>query len=78
MDQPLYSTDQQAERADPERAQREAMEVQWSTIENLISMRRRDAIEARQTSGIEDIWLEDEDQFNGYDELNPPGSGRRV
>lgn len=38
----------------------------------------RDAINARQTSGIEEIWLDDEDQFNGVDPLTPDGTHRET
>ena len=40
------------------------------TVDNDI----RDAINARENSGIEEIWAEDEDQYNGIDELSSPFS----
>ena len=53
----------------------EAMARQRAAIEGLVSARLRDAIQAKENSGIEQIWLEDEDQYNGYDAVNPPTAG---
>jgi hypothetical protein len=46
--------------------------VQRRRVETLLASRLKDAIDARQQSGIEQIWLEDEDQYNGIDELSGP------
>lgn len=53
----------------------QAMAEQRAAIEGLVSARLRDAIQAKENSGIEQIWLEDEDQYNGYDAVNPPTAG---
>lgn len=76
MDQPLYPDAPEASDDEAARMAAEAMERQRQTVQTLISHRLRDAIDARQNSGIEDIWLEDDDQYNGYDELNPPTQER--
>ena len=39
-----------------------------------VSRRIREAMDARRSSGIEEVWQEDEDQYNGFDELSPPAS----
>lgn len=41
-------------------------------LENTVNNRIRDARIARESSGIEEIWAEDEDQYNGFDSLNGP------
>lgn len=53
-------------------AAREQMLKQRNTIEQMVAMRLNDAMNARQSSGIEEIWWDDEDQYNGYDALNHP------
>lgn len=45
-------------------------------LQNLLAWRLRDAMQARETSGIEEIWLAAEDQYNGYDEFNHPNIAR--
>lgn len=57
------------------RKAQEAMERQRAAIEGLISARLRDATSAKENSGIEQIWLDDEDQYNGFDQVNPPTGG---
>lgn len=44
-----------------------AIEAHRQTLESLLSARLRDAVNARRTSGIEDIWQEDEDQYQGIE-----------
>jgi len=44
-------------------AQEEEAEAQRKRVETLLSMRLKDAIDARSSSGIEEIWLEDQDQY---------------
>lgn len=78
MDQPQsFDTAFTDEGAAAEQAQRaaQAMAEQKAAIEGLVAARLRDAIQAKENSGIEQIWLEDEDQYNGYDAVNPPTSG---
>lgn len=41
-------------------------------LEATVNQRIRDARIARESSGIEEIWAEDEDQYNGFDSLNGP------
>ena len=43
---------------------------QIEALTNTLLRRRREAIEGRASSGIEAIWREDEDQYNGVDEYN--------
>lgn len=62
-------TDQPDDIADPQ--EDEALK-QRQRVESLLAARLRDAVDARQTSGIEDIWLEDEDQYNGIDAVSAP------
>src|SRR3990167_10248423 len=40
-----------------------------------LSTKRKSAIDARAASGIEQIWLEDEDAYDGIDELNRAREG---
>lgn len=57
------------ERGDSERA---AAQARKDALHALVLRRRKEAVDARQSSGIEQVWREDEDQYNGYDELNRP------
>lgn len=43
---------------------------QIEALTNTLLRRRREAIEGRAASGIEAIWIEDENQYNGVDEYN--------
>lgn len=43
-----------------------------AVLEATVNQRIRDARIARESSGIEEIWAEDEDQYNGFDSLNGP------
>lgn len=54
------------------RAAQEAVERQRAAVETLLAQRLREAVQAKENSGIEQIWIDDEDQYNGYDEVNPP------
>jgi len=56
-------------------AEEEKQAAHRAALEALIAARLRDAVQAREMSAIEDIWLEDEDQYNGYDELNRATAG---
>lgn len=60
---------------DSERRAAEEQATQRAAVEQLIAMRLRDAVQAKENSGIEQIWLDDEDQYNGFDERNPPTPG---
>ena len=68
MDQPLNQPDDQA--------QREQADKQRRAVETLIAARLKDAVDARSQSGIEQIWLEDEDQYNGIDDVTAPPNAR--
>ncbi len=59
---------------DEEKQQRAAaaLEARKTVLAAVLSKRRTEAMNARQASGIEQIWREDEDQYNGYDEVNHP------
>lgn len=46
-----------------------AIEAHRQTLESLLAARLRDAVNARRTSGIEDIWQEDEDQYQGIESV---------
>lgn len=41
-------------------------------LEHTIARKIRDAIDSRASSGIEEVWAEDEDQYNGVDAVNAP------
>jgi hypothetical protein len=60
--EPEASDDQQAE------------ELKRATIETTIAEYIREAIQARETSGIEEVWQDSEDLYNGVDHLSNPGS----
>lgn len=57
-----------AERADEERARQRA------ALQDLVASRLRRAVEARLMSGIEDIWQEDDDQYNGVELDDTPAN----
>jgi len=59
---------------DEEKKQREdaALAMRKAVLASVIAKRKTEAMNARQSSGIEEIWREDEDQYNGYDEVNRP------
>jgi hypothetical protein len=61
--------------APPTTEEDEARQKQHDYIQNMVSLRLKDAMVARESSGIEEIWLEDDDQYNGYDEVNRPQRG---
>lgn len=55
----------------PDMEREEAARLQQvATLTNLVLRRRKDAVEGRQQCGIETIWREDEDQYNGVDDHN--------
>lgn len=79
MDRPYQLPDQEPGRNDgmePETGDQEtaeqAMAGQRAKIQNLLTLRLRDAVQARQLSGIEEIWQEAEDQYNGVDNALQP------
>lgn len=47
-------------------------EKRYAILAATVDQDIRAAIQARETSGIEDIWAEDDDQYNGVDELSAP------
>lgn len=49
-----------------------ALEARKAALAAIVARRKTEAVNARQASGIEQIWREDEDQYNGFDSLNPP------
>jgi len=60
--------------ADADEAQMKAAEqreMQRVALDNMVCARLRRAVEARRNSGIEDIWREDDDQYNGIDRDEP-------
>lgn len=55
----------------PDMEREEAARLQQvATLTNLVLRRRKEAVEGRQQCGIETIWREDEDQYNGIDDHN--------
>lgn len=48
----------------------QAEEAKRSILEQRVSQRIHEAMQARASSGIEEIWAEDEDQYNGVDALS--------
>lgn len=65
MDEP---TSYQADEASTD----EQAAMQRRAVEVLLAERLKDAVDAREQSGIEQIWQEDEDQYNGVDDLTGP------
>lgn len=55
--------------------QTEAIGLTRDTLEAMLARRLRSAVSARAASGIEEEWEEDQDQYEGIDELNPAGAG---
>jgi hypothetical protein len=43
-------------------------------VEQMLASRLADAVDARQVSGIEQIWQEDTDQYNGIDDVTLPAN----
>ena len=57
----------------PEQLEQDAArEAQRTALQTLIARRLDEARKARLSSGIEDIWIEDEDAYNGVDDLSRP------
>lgn len=56
--------------ADDDSARQEQM-AQRAALETMLQRRLKASIDARRSSGIESIWQEDQDQYDGYDPLNP-------
>ena len=52
--------------------EQEAKARQRASLEAVMVGRLKAAMDARKASGIETIWQEDDDQYNGVDESNPP------
>lgn len=69
MDRPQLPVDLEA--PDQETAE-QAQQAQRDKIQMLVTLRLRDAIQARQLSGIEEIWQECEDLYNGVDNTAQP------
>ena len=53
-----------------EKVRREAMMARLDAMGQALARTRSEAINARQTSGVEDIWLEDEEFYEGIDDAN--------
>lgn len=53
----------------------EAVGMSRDKLEEMFTRRLRSAVSARAGSGIESEWEEDQDQYDGIDELNPSQSG---
>lgn len=49
-----------------------ARQRRYDVLQATVDQDIRAAIASRETSGIEDIWAEDDDQYNGVDELSSP------
>lgn len=52
---------------EPQAEAEETKQRQRAALEQLVSARLRRSIDARLTSGIEEIWQEDDDQYNGIE-----------
>lgn len=48
----------------------QAKKAKLAVFSGVLLSRRKEAIDARKLSGIEDIWLEDEEYYNGIDDFN--------
>ena len=67
---PAQTGPDRGQNPDMDAAERDdALEKVRTVLEGTVNQRIRDAQVARQSSGIEEIWDEDEDQYNGIDEL---------
>lgn len=64
----MAETDAQA----PESPELESLKA---ALTNTVNRRIREAMQAREGSGIEQVWAEDSDQYDGVDDLNRPGKG---
>jgi hypothetical protein len=62
-----FEDEEQAERA---AAAAEQKQARLDSFAMALSTKRRDAVEARRASGIEQIWREDEDFYEGVDDAN--------
>lgn len=51
-----------------------AREALRGHLQNMIAQHIADAVSARRSSGIEQIWIEDEDQYEGIDPVTPQSS----
>lgn len=60
----------QAERPDDDAQKKAAREEMYKRFETIVSLKKRDSIAGRAASGIEDIWLGDEEFYEGYDDAN--------
>lgn len=58
-----------------EQSQPDARMERLNALGASLSRTRKDAIEARQSSGIEQVWLEDEEHYEGIDDANRAGAG---
>lgn len=66
----------QAAALEDERAKAEELRItRLDSLAISLAAKRRGAIDARANSGIEQIWLEDEDAFDGIDDLNRAQEG---
>lgn len=61
-----------ADPSEAEEQERARQEARKAAIHAVVLRRRIEAVNARQSSGIEQLWRDDEDQYEGYDELNRP------
>jgi len=59
-------------------AEDEATKLLRDALATQVSRRITEAMDARQSSGIEEIWDEDADQYEGIDALSVEGQGRNV
>ncbi len=50
--------------------------MQIDALTKTVLSRRREAIDGRASSGIEQIWRDSEDQYNGVDEYNAPSTSK--
>lgn len=64
------SEEELAMQEEQERLQREKMLARLDALGESLAKTRSEAINARQASGIEDIWYEDEEFYQGIDEAN--------
>lgn len=58
------------------RAEQEALAARLDALSLVIAKHRSDAIAARQESGIEDVWTQDEEYYEGIDDANRDEAGQ--
>lgn len=75
MDQSLIEKPRDGGRAELTQEQREAMLERLQALGTQLAKTRKEAVDGRKASGVEDIWREDEEHFEGIDDANRGQTG---